>query len=208
MEALQLKGEDSFSGVYAEENALSPDLAELFRDPKWGAQKLSTIALLKNFTSEELQKLYRSGEIRSYRSKTNAVIEGEPTRGLYIILVGTVSVYKNNLITGTMHRLAHLERGAYFGELSLFDTSPRAATVVAETQCHMFYLDVARFMEFLESSGSDAKIRFYKTCAEDLVNRFRVLNSDYISAQQLLWKFALRRDSEAPPSPPQVPDQK
>ena len=38
----------------------------------------------------------------------------------------------------------------------------------------------------------DMQARFYKACAEELVGRFRRLNADYITAQQLLWKHALQ----------------
>src|SRR5690606_9082424 len=122
-----------------------------------------------------------------------AVIEGEPTRGLYIILHGTVSVYKNDESTGSMARLAYLEAGNNFGELSLFDTAPRSASVAAESVCHMFYLDADRFNDILLQNNADMQARFYKSCAEELVGRFRNLNSDYIVAQQLLWKHGLRR---------------
>ena len=80
------------------------------------------------------------------------------------------------------------------GQLSLFDTAPRSASVMAESVCHMFYLDEKAFSGFMNQSGSDIKIRFFKTCAEDLVARFRQLNGDYIAAQQLLWKYALRKE--------------
>lgn len=172
------------------------ELAEKFRDNQWGAEQLSKISIFRNFTQEELVDLYSSGEIRSYRPKAHAVIEGEPTRGLYIILAGTVSVYKTNDVTGTLHRLALLEEGANFGELSLFDTAPRTATVSAESTCHMFFLDADVFERFLEHGGPHSASRFYKACAEELVGRFRNLNSDYVTAQQLIWKYALRKPED------------
>lgn len=170
---------------------LPPEMAEQFRNAQWGAKQLAAIPLFKELTHDELAEIYGRGEIISFKPKSYAVIEGEPTRGLFIILHGTVSVYKNDPVTGAMHRLAFLESGANFGELSLFDTAPRSATVAAESVCHMFSLDAEVFNKYLEERGEGAKYRFYKACAEDLVGRFRGLNSDYITAQQLLWKHAL-----------------
>ncbi len=178
---------------------IPPELGERFRDPEWGAEKLKGISIFRYFSQEEMKLLYGKGEVRSFRPKSYAVIEGEPTRGMYIILAGTVSVYKTHDVTGTMHRLALLEEGSNFGELSLFDQAPRTATVSAETTCHMFYLDATVFAEFLDQNGDSAKVRFYKACAEELVGRFRNLNSDYVSAQQLLWKYALRKPEDAGP---------
>jgi len=176
---------------------LPPDMAAEFRNPKWGANQLKSIAIFRNLSSDELEALYGQGTILSYRPKTYVVIEGEPSRGLYIILNGTVSVYKNDQTTGAMHRLAYLDEGDAFGELSLFDTAPRSASVSAESICHLFSLEAGVFERFLESIGGDIKIRFYKTCAEELVSRFRKLNGEYIAAQQLLWKHALSPKKDA-----------
>ena len=171
--------------------------SEHFDDPSWGAEQLKRISIFKEFNEDELTTIYQKGEIRHLKPSAHAVIEGEPSRGVFIILSGSVSVYKNDSATGTMHRLAHLDEGSSFGELSLFDSAPRSATVSADTTCHLFHLDASTFESFLEESGDNAKARFYKKCAEDMSERFRVLNSDYIVSQQLLWKYALRKDREA-----------
>jgi len=180
---------------------IPPTMAAEFRDPSWGAQQLQAVPIFKGFTFEELKKVYARGEIISLKTKSYAVIEGEPTRGLFIILLGTMSVYKNDSSTGAMHRIAYLEAGKNFGELSLFDTAPRSATVSAESICHLFHLEAGVFNSALEELGGDAKSRFFKSCAEELVVRFRKLNSDYISVQQTLWRYALRRNDEPAAEP-------
>jgi CRP-like cAMP-binding protein len=169
------------------------ELMQRFKDPVWGAEKLKEISLFGRFTDDELAMLYSIGRLVSLKPKSNAVIEGEPTRGLYILLYGRVSVYKTDPVTGSLLRLAMLEEGANFGELSLFDHAPRSATVAAETACYLFLLDADSFNKFLADAGDDLQVRFFKTCAEELAVRFRRLNGDYINSQQLLWKHALRR---------------
>lgn len=168
-------------------------LEQRFQDPNWGAERLRKIALFKQFTHEELVRLYQSGEIRILRPNSYAVIEGEPSRGLYIILGGTVAVYKNDVQSGAMHRIAFLEEGAGFGEMSLFDVAPRSATVAAVSTCYLFYLDVEAFEKYLNAEGENSQVRFYKTCAETMGERFRAINNDFIISQQQLWKYALRR---------------
>ena len=173
---------------------LSPqEILERFRDPKWGSAKLRSLPIFARFTDIELAQLYSLGELIKLRPKTHAVIEGEQSRGLYVLLDGSVSVYKTDSETGALSRLAILEEGAQFGELSLFDYAPRSATVSAETTCHLFHLDADEFKQFLEAQGENLQVRFYRTCAEDLVERFRQLNTDYMASQHLLWKYALRR---------------
>ncbi len=165
-----------------------------FRDSRQGAAYLKKVSLFAKFSEEELASIYQAGDIVTLKPGANAVIEGEPTRGLYVLLDGQVSVYKTDPVTGSLSRLAMLSSGAIFGELSLVDTAPRSATVSAETFCYLFYLDTARFHKVLAGVGGDLALRFYQACAEDLAVRVRKINADYITAQQLLWKFALRRE--------------
>ena len=172
---------------------IGPDLIQKFRDPQWGAEQLSGISLFKNFDPKLLLEIYRFGTIQDIKKESHAVIEGEPTRGLYLVLFGTLSVYKNDPATGNSHRLATLESGNSFGELSLFDDAPRSATVMADTLSYVFYLDASRFDSFLKQAGSNIEAKFYKTCAISMSEKFRQLNSEYIISQQLLWKYALRK---------------
>ncbi len=169
---------------------------EKFKDPNWGAAKLGEISIFKRFNQPELQKLYSYGQFTVLRPQSHAVIEGEGSRGLYVILDGTVSVFKNDPVSNSMARLAVLEGGAYFGELSLFDNAPRSATVTAESTVQCFLLDSAAFFQFLEKMGENLQLRFYRTCAEELVVRLRTLNLDYITSQHTLWRHAFRKDDK------------
>lgn len=158
-------------------------------------QRLRSIALFNRFSDAELAVIEAIGKILVFKTSANAVVEGDPTRGMYLLLQGSVSVYKTDISTGSMVRLTVLQEGANFGELSLFDSAPRSATVVAESLCQMFFLGAEEFSAFLEKGGEGLQMRFFKSCAEDLAARFRVLNSDYLNSQRLLWKYALRRST-------------
>ncbi len=177
---------------------LSPELIEKFRDPQWGAEQLQKIVLFKSFDKNILRDIYKLGAVEPIRKASHAVIEGEPSRGIYLILHGTLSVFKNDPITGHSHRLASLEAGNSFGELSLFDQAPRSATVVADIFSYVFHLEASKFERFLEDAGDHLSVLFYKTCAISMSERFRSLNADYITSQQLLWKYALRKEETSP----------
>ncbi|NRA44795.1 MAG: cyclic nucleotide-binding domain-containing protein [Oligoflexales bacterium] len=169
---------------------------EHFSDPSWGGKQLRNISLFDYLSEQELFELYQLGKIHQFAAKSNMVIEGEQSRGLFILLEGKVSVYKTDRNNGNMIRLAYLETGAAFGELSLFDDVPRSATVVAESSCYVFSLEEGPFNSYLDGRGDQLKARFYKKCAEEMVSRFRQQNSDYIISQKLLWAYALRKDEE------------
>lgn len=171
-----------------------PGILEKFKDLSWGAAKLGEISIFKRLSSAELQSLYTYGQFSVLPPQSHAVIEGEATRGLYVILDGTVSVFKNDPANNSLARLAVLESGAYFGELSLFDTAPRSATVTAESTIQCFSLDAEAFFRFLDKSGENLQLRFFRTCAEELVIRLRTLNLDYIASQNTLWRYAFRKE--------------
>jgi len=170
-------------------------VSDKYRDSKWGASKLGAIAIFKRFSEAELIKLYALGKFIVIQPQCHAVIEGEPSRGLYLILDGTANVYKTDPSTQSLARLAVLESGSHFGELSLFDTAPRSATVSAETTVQCFLLEANDFANYLETMGENLQLRFYKTCSEELVVRLRNLNSDYISSQNILWRYAFRHEN-------------
>jgi hypothetical protein len=68
--------------------------------------------------------------------------------------------------------------------------------VSADAQAYLFTLEAGIFESFLEKEGDQTKAQFYKNCATVLSEKFRVLNTDYISSQQLLWKYALRKTKD------------
>jgi CRP-like cAMP-binding protein len=168
-------------------------LSERLRDPGWGAGFLRSIAIFSEITDEELVEVYGLGKVLVHNSQSNIVIEGEETRSLFVLVLGTVSVYKRDPNAASLVRLTHLESGEAFGELSLFDNAPRSATITAESDCVLFTLDYEAFHKYLTEKGDNIKARFYQRCAEEIAERFRRQNDDYIQSQQLLWKHALRK---------------
>lgn len=167
-----------------------------FKNSTWGATQLRKISIFDGLSDEELKQIYSLGTIKTVNAKANVIIEGEKSRGLFILLYGSVSVYKSDQVEGNMIRLAFLEKEAVFGELSLFDIAPRSATVVAENDCYLFVLEADSFEEYLNLEGDQIKTRFYKKCAQEMVERFRRQNGDYVIAQKLLWKYALRKSDD------------
>ena len=167
-----------------------------FDDPNWGSTQLRKISFFTSIQDEELAEIDTKGKILRHKIQSHVIIEGEKSRGLFILLKGNVSIFKTDN-TQSMIRLALLEKGDFFGEMSLFDDAPRSATAVAESNCELFYLDQETFQNFLESKGDDLKLRFFKKCAEEMAERFRVQNSDYVIAQKLIWEHVRRATKRA-----------
>lgn len=169
---------------------------DVYRDLDWGAEQLLSIFIFRPFNLEQRRKIYGLGSIQVIKKAAHAVIEGEPSRGLFLILGGQVSVLKRDSMNNDAHRLATLKAGESFGELSLFDNAPRSATVAADVQSYLFVLTAERFESFLEREGDSLKAQFYRNCSIVLSEKFRTLNNEYIVSQQMLWKYALRKSKK------------
>lgn len=61
---------------------------------------LREVKLLQCFTDPELGQLIAMGNSVTYEAHSNIIIEGETSWGLYLILDGTVGIYKSNKLTG------------------------------------------------------------------------------------------------------------
>src|SRR5207302_769065 len=79
---------------------------------------------------------------RSFNQGAIIVRAGDQARELFFLARGKVSVTLE-LNSGVQKRLATFSPGMAFGELALIDGSPRAATIIADTDvdCDLLYLD-------------------------------------------------------------------
>lgn len=84
---------------------------------------------MKNLSQYEVQT-FEDGEI--------IVTEGEETREMFVIREGSVEVFRH--IGGHEVRLAVLERGTFFGEMSLLEGLPRSATARARGHTELVVL--------------------------------------------------------------------
>jgi CRP-like cAMP-binding protein len=109
-----------------------------------------------------LGNLYNDGDV--------IVEEGSQSRTMYVIQSGKVKVVKKE---GEMETtLAFLGEGDIFGEMSLFDASPRSATIVAVGEARVLAI---------EHEGLLKKIKIDPTLAFNIIKqmsrRIRNLNS-------------------------------
>jgi CRP-like cAMP-binding protein len=156
------------------------------------AEALKEIKLFQAFTPQELTQIIQLGKPLSFEAYSNIVIEGELSWGLYLILDGVAGVQKASHVSGTTYDIGQLQKGGFFGEMSLVDENPRSATVRALSNCELFFISKESFSKFLNQS-QERKVRFYETCVKGLVMRLRELNDNYVISQYQLWKQALNK---------------
>ncbi len=155
---------------------------------------LAGVRLLKVFSEPELVQLLSLGKPVIVEQHANVVIEGELTWGLYLLIEGTVGIYKMNRMSGNTYEVGHLRSGQYFGEMSLIDEQPRSATVRALVDCQLFFISKDAFHQFI-GQANDLKARFYESCIQDLVGRLRELDENYVVSQYQLWRSAVKKEA-------------
>ncbi len=74
-------------------------------------------------------KVPKGHEVQTFEDGEVVVREGEETREMFIIRSGRIEILKQ--VGGHEVRLAVLERGSFFGEMSLLEGLPRSATARA-----------------------------------------------------------------------------
>lgn len=178
MEQIKLESDGQTGGVASSLTSID---SKILRD----------VPVFQHFHDQELTELFSRGKIIRVPVGNHVVIEGEPSRGLFLLLKGFVSVFKK--LTQEQVRLATLQEGAFIGEISLFDTAPRSATILAEKDCVFFVLEEEPFHIFLKEGGPERAVRFYKKCAEFMAHRFRIQNDDFLVAQAKLWEQAFQK---------------
>ena len=90
-------------------------------------------------------KLFARGE--------NLCRQGEAGDSFYVIREGRLAIFVNNA-AGQPVRVAQLEAGGFFGEMSLLTGEPRSATVTAETDVEVLRVSRQDFAGLLQADAN------------------------------------------------------
>lgn len=105
---------------------------------------LAEVPLFSAATRKDLQRIARASDEVDVAAGRVLVEQGRLGHEFFLILDGTASVRRDN------RKVATLEAGQYFGELSLLDKGPRTATVVADTDMKLLVLGQREFLAVLD----------------------------------------------------------
>ena len=109
------------------------------------------IPLFSDLAAEDVQQLVRIGRTLSVGANEVVFRKGDPGDALYVILSGTVKVYRTDE-QGQDIELVTLKEGGFFGELALIDAEPRSAGVSTLVPCEFFLLGRHDFLTLLSQS--------------------------------------------------------
>jgi CRP-like cAMP-binding protein len=109
------------------------------------ANLINAAPLFRPFSSSERRQLVERFKAREVVSGEVLLKEGQPSDGLYVVLVGEVAVQRGGL------SVASLREGDLFGEMSLLTRGPAAATVVAVRRTSVLRLPRDDFEQLMMS---------------------------------------------------------
>jgi CRP-like cAMP-binding protein len=128
--------------------------------PAETAAFLKSVRLFREFTDAELHAFAERLRERPLRKGQVLFREGDAGEELFLVRRGTIVISK--AVTGRVEQvLARSTAGDFFGEMSLFDRSPRSATIQAETDVELLGLDRDSLNGLIEANPRAAAAFFH-----------------------------------------------
>jgi CRP-like cAMP-binding protein len=114
---------------------------------------LRRVPLFAHLSLEQLEAIGRFMNEAQYLAGEVVVREGEPGEELYVMLEGEAVAVKNHGTPDAIELTTMSPSGVgYFGEIAIFDSAPRSATVVVTRDARLLTLDGTRFMDLILQS--------------------------------------------------------
>ena len=132
---------------------------------------ITEVRAFQEFTESELLALAASLREKSLRKGQVLLRMGDTSDEMYVVRRGSLVISKP--VTGRVEQvLARMGPGDFFGEMALFDHSPRSATVQADSDALLLVLDRGALVRLTEQSPR-AAAAFYRAMVLEFVQRLR-----------------------------------
>ena len=113
---------------------------------------LKGVELFSELSEEQIGMLANLVVSQKFNRDETVVLEGDDSvQALYLIASGSVQVYMTG-VDGRETILSFLERGDFFGEMSLIDGEPRSASVRTVTDAQMLIIHRESFLQLIRQS--------------------------------------------------------
>ena len=113
---------------------------------------LKGVELFSELSEEQIGMLANLVVSQNFNRDETVVLEGDDSvQALYLIASGSVQVYMTG-VDGRETILSFLERGDFFGEMSLIDGEPRSASVRTVTEAQMLIIHRESFLKLIRQS--------------------------------------------------------
>jgi hypothetical protein len=137
---------------------------------------LRRVKIFAEMTDEQLARFVGFMEVQNIRQWNEIVKQGDHGDAMYMILEGELRV--RLMIGGKETILTTLGSGEFFGEISLFDSGPRSADVIANKDSILIKITVEAFERLLREEPALAAPFLYAV-GKTLTARIRADNKRY-----------------------------
>jgi CRP/FNR family transcriptional regulator, cyclic AMP receptor protein len=135
------------------------------------AEFLQTVRLFREVDRPALLAL--TARLRERKLRKGQVLFREGDQGEEMFLVRDGSILVSKAVTGKVEQvLARFGPGDFFGEMSLFDRSPRSATIQAESDAMLLALDRQNLSDLIEVNPR-AAAAFFHGLVQVFIERLR-----------------------------------
>ena len=110
---------------------------------------LTKIPLLETVDSYERSQIAEAFREKKYEAGEYIITEGTEGRELFFLETGKAYATKTFTAGSEAERVCEYSVGSYFGELALLRNEPRAANIIAETDCMVVSVDRHSFKRLL-----------------------------------------------------------
>jgi CRP-like cAMP-binding protein len=132
---------------------------------------LREVRLFKDVAVPELSVLGASLRERALKRGQVLFREGDVGEEMFLVRQGSIVISKP--VTGRVEQvLARIGPGDFFGEMALFDHSPRSATVQSDSESSLLVLDRAGLRQLTEESPR-AAAAFFHALVQVFIERLR-----------------------------------
>jgi CRP/FNR family cyclic AMP-dependent transcriptional regulator len=112
---------------------------------------LRVVPLFRDFGDDSLAELALQFAVQRFRKHEMIIREGEPGEKFYVVLSGSVAVVRE-AGEGRESILSILTANDFFGEMSIFDTSVRSASIRTLTATEVAVIDRGDFLALIDRS--------------------------------------------------------
>jgi CRP-like cAMP-binding protein len=135
------------------------------------ASVLRRIPLFRDFEDAELSQIASTVGVARFSKHQFIVREAEPGETFFIIVSGSVSVCRI-APDGRETILSILKEGDFFGEMSMFDSSLRSASIKALTEVEVGTINRTEFLDLLDRNPKIGRLLVI-----ELAERLRAANA-------------------------------
>ncbi|MCK5340549.1 MAG: cyclic nucleotide-binding domain-containing protein [Desulfobulbaceae bacterium] len=140
---------------------------------------LEQIDLFHAFSGEELKQFAEQITEETFENNQDILTEGEPGEEMYILLQGSLKVYKES------RTIAIITPVDYVGEMAIIETKPRSASVRTQEPCRLLKITSDQFKKYLAGQPKSL-VSMMKTLSRRIRQDTVTIASEYEKANIMI----------------------